>query len=131
MLELEPFDALALSLHHGPGTCALLVGSGLSSAAGILTGWKITLDLVRGLAVRVDGITEHPNWETWFTDKYGKEPSYSEILDAMAKTPSQRRDILHGYIEPKEGEEGRRPTKAHVAIAQLVVNGAVRVILTT
>ena len=130
MFELEPFDALALSLHHSPGTCALLLGSGLSRAAGIPTGWEITLDLIRRLAA-VNGTTEHVNWEAWFTDKYRKEPNYSEILDAIAKTQSERRDILHGYIEPKEGEEGRRPTKAHLAIADLVVSGTVRVILTT
>ena len=50
MLEIEPFDALALTMHHTPGACALLLGSGLSRAAGIPTGWEITLDLVRKVA---------------------------------------------------------------------------------
>jgi hypothetical protein len=130
MLELEPFDALALSLHHSPGVYALLIGSGLSHAAGIPTGWEITLDLIRRLAA-LDGITEHDDWEAWFRDKYGSEPNYSEILDALATTPSERQIILRSYIEPQEGEEARRPTKAHHAIAQLVVNGTVHVIVTT
>ena len=43
MIELSPFDALALSLHHSPGDHAILVGSGLSRAAEIPTGWDITL----------------------------------------------------------------------------------------
>jgi len=130
MLELEPFDALALSLHHSPGIYGLLVGSGLSHAAGIPTGWEITLDLIRRLGA-LDGITEPDDWEAWFRNKYGKEPNYSEILDALAAKPSQRQAILQRYIEPQEGEEARRPTKAHHAIAKLVVGGAVRVILTT
>ncbi len=130
MIELPPFDALALSLHHSPGVHAILVGSGLSRAAGIPTGWEITLDLIRRLAA-LDGIAEHEDWATWYRDKYGKEPSYSEILDALASTQAERRSILHGYIEPAEGEEARRPTKAHHAIAQLVASGAVRVIITT
>ncbi|SFK79327.1 hypothetical protein [Methylocapsa palsarum] len=50
MLDLDPFDALALSLHHNPGVFALLVGSGLSRAADIPTGWDITVELVRRLA---------------------------------------------------------------------------------
>lgn len=130
MLELEPFDALALSLHHSQGVYALLVGSGLSHAAGIPTGWEITLDLISRLGA-LDGISESDSWEAWFRNKYGKEPNYSDILNALATTPSERRTILHRYVEPQEGEEARRPTKAHHALAKLVVNGAVRVILTT
>ncbi|MCA3631306.1 MAG: SIR2 family protein [Methylobacterium sp.] len=132
MIELPPFDALALSLHHAPGTQALLVGSGLSRAAGIPTGWEITLDLVRRLAA-LKGIKEHANWEKWFRDEHGgKEPSYSELLDALASTAAERRAILHSYIEPPEGDEdSRRPTKAHQAVARLVKAGAVKVIVTT
>lgn len=130
MIELPPFDALALSLHHSPGVHAILVGSGLSRAAGIPTGWEITLDLIRRLAA-LDGVTEHDDWAAWYRDKYGKEPSYSEILDALASTQAERRAILHSYIEPAAGEEARKPTKAHHAIAQLVASGAVRVIITT
>jgi SIR2-like domain len=130
MLELEAFDALALSLHHSPGVYAILIGSGLSRAAGIPTGWEITLDLIRRLAA-LEGISEHDDWVSWFRTKYGKQPNYSEILDALAATPSERRAILHTYIEPQEGDEGRRPTRAHHAIAGLVRDGNVRVILTT
>jgi len=125
MIELDPFDALALSLHHSPGVCGILVGSGLSRAAGIPTGWEITLDLISRLAA-LEGITSHENWPAWFQGKYGKAPNYSEILDALATTPSERRAILHGYIEPQEGGEGRVPTKAHHAIAALVRDGNVR-----
>jgi NAD-dependent SIR2 family protein deacetylase len=130
MLDLEPFDALALSLHHNAGVYALLVGSGLSRAAGIPTGWEITLDLIRKLGA-LNGVTEHDNWAAWFQQKYGKEPSYSEILDKLAATRDERRAILHGYIEAHEDEESRRPTKAHHAIAKLVADGNVRVIVTT
>ena len=130
MLEVEPFDALALSLHHSPGVNALLVGSGLSHSAGIPTGWEITLDLIRRLAA-LKGVTSEVDWSAWFQKEYSKDPNYSEIMDALAATPSERRAILHTYIEPQEGEESRRPTKAHHAIARLVAAGAVRVIITT
>jgi len=131
MIELPAFDALALSLHHAPGTQALLVGSGLSSAAGIPTGWQITLDLIRRLAA-LKGVTEHEDWEKWFkTEHGGKAPNYSELMDTLASTPAERRNILHGYIEPQaDDDDRRRPTKAHQAIARLVKAGAVRVIVT-
>lgn len=130
VIDLPPFDALALSLHHSPGVHAILVGSGLSRAAGISTGWEITLSLVRRLAALV-GETEHDDWSAWYVSKYGKAPSYSEILDALASTQSERRSILESFIASGEGDESRKPTRAHHAIAKLVSSGAVRVVITT
>ena len=130
MLELPPFDALAMSLHHSPGTCALLLGSGMSSSAGIPTGWQITIDLIRRLAA-TKGITEHSNWEEWYSTHFGEAPRYSDILDALASTPAERRNILHSYTDPKEGDEERRPTAAHHAVARLAASGSIRVIITT
>lgn len=130
MIDLPPFDALALSLHHSPGVHAILVGSGLSRSAGIPTGWEVTLDLIRRLAA-LDGVTEHEDWSSWYREKYDKEPNYSEILDTLASTPAERRAILHSYIDAPASEDIRSPTTAHRAIARLVASGAVRVIVTT
>jgi hypothetical protein len=61
----------------------------------------------------------------------------AELLDSareLSSSPAERRSILHSYIEPNEDdrEEGRKiPTAAHHAIAELVRNGYVRVIITT
>jgi hypothetical protein len=130
VIDLPPFDALALSLHHSPGVHAILVGSGLSRAAGIPTGWEITVDLIRRLAA-LDSVAEHDDWVQWYRDKYSEEPSYSEILGSLASTSAERRAILQSYIDPPEGEDVRKPTKAHHTIAQLVASGAVRVVITT
>ena len=131
MLDLDPFEALALSLHHSPGSLALLVGSGLSRAAGIPTGWEITLDLVRRYAA-AKGVEDAEDWVSWYRTETGREPNYSELLDALASTQSERRDILHRYLEPQAGDsDARRPTKAHHAIARLVADGRVRVLVTT
>jgi hypothetical protein len=130
VIDLPAFDALALSLHHSPGVHAILVGSGLSRAAGIPTGWEITLDLVRRLAV-LDGVTEQADWAQWYLAKYGKEPNYSGLLHTLAKTTSERRTILQSYIDPREGEDTRKPTKAHHAIAGLAASNIVRVVITT
>jgi SIR2-like domain len=130
MIDLPAFDALALSLHHSPGVHAILVGSGLSRAAGIPTGWEITLDLVRRLAV-LDGVTEQADWAQWYLAKYAKEPSYSELLRDLAKTTSERRTILQSYIDARAGDDMRKPTRAHQAIAQLAASNIVRVVITT
>ena len=130
MIELSPFDALALSLHHSPGHHAILVGSGLSRAAQIPTGWDITLALVERLAA-LEKVTGEADWEKWYLTRYGKGPSYSEILDTLALTAAERRNILQSFIDPAEGDDFRKPTRAHQAIAQLAASGIVRVVITT
>jgi hypothetical protein len=56
------------------------------------------------------------------------------VLDALTASPDERRSILHSYIEPTADDirEGRKiPTKAHHAIAWLVREGFIRMIITT
>jgi hypothetical protein len=130
---IDVATALAFSVFENEDVYALLLGSGISRAAHIPTGWEITLDLVRRAALMQD-IQKQPDWAMWYVDQYKKQPQYSEILDVLAPTPDERRAILHRYIEPtaEDLEQGWKvPTKGHRAIAQLVKNGFIRVIITT
>ena len=124
---------LGFSIHANPGVYSLLVGSGLSRAAEIPTGWEITLDLVRRLAI-ADNVAEQDDWESWYLEKYGKEASYSDLVARIGRTANERRALLQSYIEPtdEDRQEGRKvPTKAHEAIADLVYDGFIRVVITT
>ena len=111
----------------------MLVGSGISRAAQIPTGWDITLDLIRKLAaLRRD--TCEPDPEGWYRDRFGAMPDYSDLLDRLAKTSTERQQLLRAYWEPdeQEREEGlKQPTAAHRSIAALTARGFVRVIITT
>jgi hypothetical protein len=110
-----------------------MLGSGLSRAAQIPTGWEITLELVRKVAT-LQGADCGPDAAAWYSATTGKTPDYAELLDAVAKTPAERQQLLRTYWEPTEQErdEGAKlPTQAHRAIAQLVKLGYIRVILTT
>lgn len=132
-LQNDPTTQLAFSVHENKGVFAILLGSGLSRSAEIPTGWEITLDLVRRVAT-AQGVGEQPDWAAWYREEVGQEPNYSTLLEEIASSPDERRAILHRYIEPDEQdrEEGRKiPTKAHLAIAQLVRSGHIRVIITT
>ncbi len=125
--------SLAFSVYENPGVYALLIGSGVSRAAQIPTGWEVTLDLVKRVAA-LQGVDEQTDWAEWHRTNYGKDPSYSDLLDQLAQTPDERRSILHSYIEPTPADfaEGKKiPTKAHHAIARLVQAGFVRIIITT
>ena len=124
---------LSFSMYENPGVYALLIGSGVSRAAEIPTGWEITLDLIRRVAL-VQGEKEQTDWVAWYRKKNDKEPNYSELVSELGLSPDERRSILHGYIEQSAGnhQEGRKlPTQAHYAIADLVQAGFVRVIITT
>ncbi len=130
---IDPTVSLAFSMHSAPGRYAILLGSGVSSAAGIPTGWSITLDLVRKLA-KAEGEDCGDEPETWYREKFGQSPSYSQLLNDLAKTPYDRREVLSSYIEANPNDpdtDARQPTAAHRAIAHIVRDRYVNVILTT
>ena len=130
---IDPIHSLAFSIQANPGVYAVFVGSGVSRVAKIPTGWEVTLDLIRKLA-RLSGESCAPDPVQWYKSTFGKEANYSDILDALAKTPAERQQLLRGYWEPtdQEREDGEKsPTAAHRAIAALAVRGFIKVILTT
>ena len=98
-----------------------------------MTGWDITLDLVRKLAAS-RGEPQLVDPETWYRQQLGRPPEYSELLNTITKTPEERRGLLRPYFEPtpEEREEGLKlPTKAHIAVAKLASSGFIKLILTT
>lgn len=130
---IDFIDSLAFSVQANRGVYALLIGSGVSRAAQIPTGWDITLDLIRKLAAAA-GESAESNPEKWYREKYEKAPDYSKLIDGLAKTQAERQQLLRPYFEPsgQEREENvKQPTAAHKAIAWLVAQGFVRVIITT
>ena len=130
---IDPIQSLAFAIQTHPGVYALLLGSGVSRAAGILTGWEIVLDLIGKLAAASNDVPT-PDPEQWYFEKCGEAPDYSILLDRLAKTPIERQQLLRPYFEPtdQEREDGvKLPTSAHRAIARLVRQGFVKVIVTT
>lgn len=120
-------------MHTSPGVYALLVGSGVSSAAGIPTGWAITVDLVERVAV-MEGADMGGDPEQWHRDRFGAEPDYSALLDQLGGTPAERQAIIKPYIEPSDDDRAKGlkvPTEAHRAIATLAARSTVRIIITT
>jgi hypothetical protein len=114
---LDPINSLAFSLHSNKGVYAMLLGSGISRAAGIPTGWEITLELVRKVAA-LQGEDCEPDPAAWYAAKAGKQPDYSDLLDLVAKTPAERQQLLRSYWEPSEearAEGAKQPTRAHHA----------------
>lgn len=137
--SVDPKLALALNVHASPGVYALLLGSGISIASGVKTGWGIVEDLVARVATAHDpdnpeaGAQAAADPEGWWAKNFTDPLGYSSLLEAVAPTPSARQAILDPYFVPEDGEEAtdKAPTAAHRAIARMVKRGSFRVILTT
>ena len=130
---VEPLIALAFGIQTNPGAYALLLGSGVSRAAGIPTGWEVVTDLIERVA-RLQNEDTQGDPTAWFRQRYGAEPGYSALLAELAAEPAERNRLLREYFEPTEEEREqslKTPTAAHRAIARLVEAGYVRVIVTT
>lgn len=125
--------SLASSTHAGPLTYALLLGSGISVSSGVPSGWAVTLGLIERFAqLHDEDAGDDPI--AWYRAQAGSEPDYSEVLAELAPTPADRRNLLSPFFEPTddEREQGLKlPSEAHQAIAKLVADGFVRVIVTT
>jgi SIR2-like domain len=130
---IDPINSLAFSMQANKGVYAVLIGSGVSRAARIPTGWEVTIELIRKAAA-IQNANCEPDPAAWYRESTGNDPDYSMLLDTVAKTPAERQQLLRPYFEPTESEreEGAKtPTKAHRAIARLVKLGYVRVVITT
>ena len=130
---IDPMLSLASSIHSSRGVYALLLGSGVSRAANVPTGWEVTLDLIRRLGA-IMAEDPAPDPVQWYRDRFAREPDYSRLLQELAKTPTERQQLLRGYFEPSNNStenSDKQPTDAHRAIATLVAQGYFRVILTT
>ena len=129
----EPIATLALSMVSNPGAFVLLLGSGVSRAAGIPTGWEVVETLIGRLAA-AEGEPIPSDPAAWYEAKSGTAPSYTSLIEALAPRPAERTGLLTGFFEPTlaERELGlKQPTRAHRAIGELVQLGIIRVIVTT
>lgn len=131
---VEAIEALATSMEAAPGVYAVLVGSGMSSAAGIPTGYQVLGELITRVAKVRDPDLEVENFDPheWWRLQNDAAARYDTVIQALAPTDGIRRKILEPFFEPDPtGPTFAQPTLAHRELARLCKKGLVRVILTT
>ncbi len=111
----------------------MLLGSGISRAAKILTGHEITGELIKriALAQKAD-VGDDPH--SWYFKTFDTQPKYDDLLAKLAPSADDRHMLLRPYFEPNDADRSsgdKRPTVAHKAIVRLVKKGFIRVIITT
>jgi hypothetical protein len=117
---IDPFVSLAFSLYSNPGVYALLLGSGISHSAGIPTGYEVTIDLIRKVAM-LEGATPEPDPFLWYARIHEAHPSYSGLLATLAPTRSERNALLRSYFEPTE-EEAAKGIKPQRLLTERLLN---------
>lgn len=132
-MQIDPLISMALVLQENPTAYALLLGAGVSYPAGIPNGWQVVLRLIARVA-GLEGADAAEHLEAWWRSRYGEEPTYSKVLEAVAPGSGDRQKLLESFFEPTsaEIEEGKKlPTVAHKAIADLAARGYIQLVLTT
>lgn len=76
-MDIDSFTSLILSIYNNKGVYALLFGSGVSLEAKIMSGWKVTEDLIKKVAV-VMGEDIPTDAFAWYKNKFGFEADYSK-----------------------------------------------------
>ncbi len=130
---IDPRISLAMSVQAGRGVYALLLGSGISKPAGIPSGHELMCDLIRQVA-RLENAPEPQRPEEWFRQQYGREPTYSGVMEAAGSTRADRSNLLRPYFVPSPDERAqgaKLPTKAHRALARMAREGYLKVAITT
>ena len=108
-MAIDPLTSLAFTVHSNPGTYAVLLGSGVSTGAGIPTGWSIVLDLIRQLAQLEGEKPSEDELEQWYIDKHDSAPEYTVLLEALTKTPAERQGILSRDMAPTGVDDQKLP----------------------
>ena len=132
-VTVTPDVQMTFSVAAQPRVYALLLGSGISKAAGVPTGWEVAEDLARRLADQQDA---DPGGDPigWYKSWSGENPDYPSLVEALAPSPADRRNLLRSYFEATSDDEESHapvPSSAHRSIASLVAQGLVSVIVTT
>lgn len=127
--------SLTFSVRNNPGKYALLLGSGVSTEAGIPTGWEVVEELIKQMTNSVEeDIEDHDEPADWYREKYDEDPTYERVIQQSGLSQDDRKGILEEYFEASDDERERgekTPTDAHQSIAWLVDQGYINVILTT
>ncbi|HHT9124617.1 MAG TPA: SIR2 family protein [Candidatus Brocadiia bacterium] len=125
---VDPILSLAVAIAEGRKTYAVFLGSGVSKAAGILTGTDILWDTIKKIYKLEKDKDKDPNdneVKDWFEKSEFKDFTYSKILETICPSQEERRQFLEKYFV------GKNPTDTHRCIADMVRNGLLKVIITT
>ncbi len=127
-MPLDPIVSLSAALAEAPGSCACLLGAGISVDAGIPTAWEIYNDGLRRLYELQSGNADPPTEQElneWLSDNGHEALDYSSLLNLIAPDAAIRREWLASYFRDTE------PGTTHEQLAEIAAMGIIKVFITT
>ena len=131
--KVDDVTRLAMNIYSNKGVYVPLLGSGISLAAGIMSGWKVTEDLLKKLARMEEGSKPDDVFK-WYKEKYHRDAEYSDLLSQLGHESAEIGNLLWSYFEASDEDRKmhmKEPTEAHKAIAEMAGKGYFKVIITT
>lgn len=127
-MPLDPIVSLSAALAEAPGSCACLLGAGVSVDAGVPTAWGIYEDGLRRLyelqTGNADPITAQ-QLNKWLKANGHEHLDYSSLLDLIAPDAAIRREWIASYFKDTE------PGSTHELLAEIAALGIIKVFITT
>lgn len=129
---------VAYAMHASPKRYALLLGAGISVAAGLPSGRDVTAKMIREIALshekKIEGGDDAEACIQWFGDEFKEPPTFDKLMAKLGIEEDNRRETLQPFILPTDDEGNTlsvEPTPAHRMIAELVKDKIVSLIITT
>lgn len=134
--HLDPLLSLASVMSTTPTSHVVLAGAGMSKTSGMPSAWDVLVDVGQTLAKSMspeDAAAAGDDIEAWYLASFGTPLRYEDLLEAVAPKRLERQQRLRAYFEPTAAERDaghKQPTAGHKALARLVEDGFVGVIIT-
>jgi hypothetical protein len=129
---------VAYAMHASPRRYALLIGAGISVAAGLPTAGDVSRNMILAVAEgRGERVERGENNEVclaWFEETFGEPATFQRLMKELGISEGNRKDGLKRFVY-KIGENGDPvpgiPTEAHRAVARLAKSGTISLVITT
>ncbi|MBP7299165.1 SIR2 family protein [Methanoculleus sp. 10] len=137
-MNIDAVVPVAYAMHASPKRYALLLGAGISVAAGLPTAsdasGNMILAIAGGRGKKVERGENNKVCLAWFEEAFGEPATFQRLMQELGISEENRKDGLKRFIY-KTDENGDPvpgiPTEAHRAIARLVKSGVISLIITT
>jgi hypothetical protein len=106
---VDPTVRLALALHSNRGAYAALLGSGISAAAGVPTGWQIVSDLISKVAA-LEGARVGGDPIGWYRGAASDPPYQPDDEQQDDRADCRRNDCAQDTTCQVNTDSGEQPT---------------------
>lgn len=137
-MKTDAVVPVAYAMHASPKRYALLLGAGISVAAGLPSGKEVAARMIREIASihekEIEGGDDADVCIQWFVSEFKEPRTFDKLMAELGIEEENRRETLQPFILPTDDDGNTlpvEPTPAHRMIAELVKDKIVSLIITT